>query len=119
MFKIIYLAAVMAMLSGCSGFIDKVKNTELKEEYFSAGVDRTQGCLQYQSLRHQFYLEQDDPLPNGDKRYNLLRDHDAVANIDMGKSGKQTLVNFFYDKRDPQVKSALTDIIHQCHRNLD
>ncbi|TCW17669.1 hypothetical protein EDF73_101318 [Raoultella sp. BIGb0138] len=119
MFKIIYLTAALAMLSGCSGLVDKVKNTELKEEYFSASVERTHECIQYQSIRQHFYVEKDDPLPNGNKRYHLLRGDEAVVNMDMGKSGKQTLVSFFYDKRDPQVKSALTDIIHQCHRDLD
>lgn len=113
------LPMVLALLTGCSGLTEKIKNTELRDEYFSAGVSSTHSCIHYQSIRHHFYFEKEDPLPNGSKRFNLIRSDAPVVTLDMKKSGSQTLVNFFYDRRDKKLANDLDDIIRNCHRELD
>ena len=113
------LIGALAMLAGCAGTLDKIKNTTLQSAYFTGNLEQTYDCINAEAMQRHFYLENDDPLPGGTKRFNLLKGDKTVANLDMSKSDRQTEVNFFYDERDTALASELSGLIQYCKKELD
>lgn len=110
----------LGLLTGCVdmgrvGFYPK-----LKEAFTSASVERTWQCLDAQATVNQLRLEEDDPLPGGSRRFNLLNQNDeVVAWLDISAFNEQSNIDMFYGKDDKPIESKLMAMVEQCQRELN
>ncbi len=117
-YQAIILGFASILLAGCAGALDKFQHTTLNAGFFSDSVERTQDCIETEVMRRHFYLEDDEPLPGGIKRFNLLQNGNEVANLDMSAVGSTTQVNFFYDERDTALAAEVAGMIQHCKKAL-
>ncbi|MDI3426697.1 hypothetical protein QLG21_11880 [Enterobacter sp. V87_3] len=74
------IAIGLGLLTGCADMGRVGFSPKLKETLVSASVERTWQCLDTQATAKQLRLEEDDPLPGGSRRFNLLnQDGEVVA----------------------------------------
>ncbi|ROP59406.1 hypothetical protein EDF81_2208 [Enterobacter sp. BIGb0383] len=120
MFNRMILVVSLSLLSGCVNLGKVGMHPQLKTSSFSASMDRTYRCLDSEAIRQALRLTEDDRLPGGGRRYNLLDQHNAVvAWLDMNSSGKQTSIDLFYGRSEPQTERQLLTMVKQCQRELD
>ncbi|MCC4108686.1 hypothetical protein [Serratia ureilytica] len=117
-YQAIIIGFVSTLLAGCAGTLDKIQHSTLKAGFFSDSVERTRDCIETEVMRRHFYLEDDEPLPGGSKRFNLLQNGNEVANLDMSAVGSATQVNFFYDERDTTLAAEVAGVIQHCQKAL-
>ncbi|MGC6387437.1 hypothetical protein ACMV8I_07160 [Ewingella sp. S1.OA.A_B6] len=112
--------AAMSLLAGCVDLGHVGSHPQLKEAWFPANVEKTYTCLYSAALVNHLRLEEDESLPGGRRRFNLLNQNDElVAWLDMARSGKQTDVDFFYGRNDKPIEQRLMAMIKQCRQELN
>ncbi len=110
----------LGLLTGCADMGRVGFSPKLKETLVSASVERTWQCLGAQATANQLRLEEDDPLPGGSRRFNLLnQDGEVVAWLDISAFNKQSDIDMFYGKDDKQTESQLMAMVKQCQQELN
>ncbi|MGE9552822.1 hypothetical protein ACQPT2_16750 [Erwinia amylovora] len=112
--------AILFLLSGCVDLDQVILHPELKTAYFNGHPGQVENCLDSAALNRNLSLREDEPLSNGDKRFNLFRkEGEHIASIDDQAFGKgQTSVNFYYVRNDPDALASITAMIEQCKKSL-
>lgn len=109
------IALSVSLLSGCVDTGRVGLHPETKTAWFDGHPYQVESCLTEVAQNKQSYLEQDDPLPNGTKRYNLEKDNETVAWIEIAKfSHHQTSATFYYDPKAPDISALVSAMIAAC-----
>ncbi|GME30661.1 hypothetical protein ACJ2_06130 [Pantoea sp. QMID2] len=88
---------------------------ETKTAWFNGHPYQVESCLTEMAQNQRAYLEQDDPLPVGAKRYNLRLDNETVAWIEIAKlSHHQTSATFYYDLKAADISALVSAMITNC-----
>ena len=114
--RILMLITAFATLTGCINVDSSLFNQQVKAAWFKGHPYRVENCL-YQAAHHQdLTLEEDDPLPDGMKRFNLINPQQKrIAMLDTAKfSDDQTSVNFYYARNDPALAQKIDRLIGYC-----
>jgi hypothetical protein len=110
----------LGLLTGCADMGRVGFSPKLKEAFVSASVEKTWRCLDAQATANHLRLEEDDPLPGGSRRFNLLnQDDEVVAWLDISAFNKQSDIDMFYGKDDKQTESRLMAMVKQCQQELN
>ncbi|HBM7345888.1 TPA: hypothetical protein ACK2XL_000470 [Klebsiella oxytoca] len=116
--KISLLAFIFITLTGCvdPGLIGI--HPELRTSYFNGYKNEVASCLQSAAVNNDLLMQQDDSLPDGSYRYNILdAGGNTVAWVDIADfSGKQSTVSFYYACHNKDMYEAISSIIAQCKR---
>ena len=118
--------AVIFSLSLLAGCVDMGKvglHPQLKEYWFSVNTNTTYRCLDSEATLNSLRLEEVAPLSDGSRRFELYDKADVmVANLDISPFGqpvgKQTSVDLFYGRNDPQSARQLMAMVVQCQKKL-
>lgn len=117
--KKIIIALSISLLGGCIDMGRVGLHPEMKTAYFDGHSYQVESCLNVAAQDQKRYLEQDDPLPNGMKRYNLEQNNETVAWVEIAKfSHHQTSATFYYDPKAPDISTVISAMIAQCKRSL-
>ena len=114
--RILMLLTLLTPLTGCISIDSAMINPEVKAATFKGRPYSVESCL-YEAARHQHMtLEEDDPLPNGMKQFNLFDSRQRrIAMLDASKfSDHQTSVNIYYVHNDPAVAQRIDSLIRSC-----
>lgn len=115
MMKKSVIALSLVLLSGCADMGRVGLHPSLESAYFNGPPWQVESCLREAAYHQRLYLEQDDPLPGGAKRFNLEQDGDTVAWVEVDKSShRQTSVSFFYNPKEPGIHAAISAMISAC-----
>ena len=81
-------------------------------------INEVASCLQSAAVNNDLLMQQDDSLPDGSYRYNILdAGGNTVAWVDIADfSGKQSTVSFYYARHNKDMYEAISSIIAQCKR---
>lgn len=105
----------VSLLSGC---VDKGRvglHPETRTAWFDGHPYQVESCLTEMAQNQRAYLEQDDPLTDGTKQYNLEKDNETVAWIEIAKfSHHQTSATFYYDPKAPDISALVSGMITNC-----
>ncbi|WP_419963827.1 hypothetical protein [Pantoea vagans] len=109
------IALSVILLSGCVGMGRVGLHPETKTAYFDGHPYQVESCLTEEAQNQRAYLEQDDSLPDGTKRYNLEKDNETVAWIEIARfSHHQTSATFYYDPKAPDISALISAMITNC-----
>lgn len=114
----------LSLLAGCVDMGKVGMHPQLKEYWFSANTDTTYRCLDSEATLNGLRLEEGDPFPSGSRRFELYDKADVmVAHLDISPFGqpadKQTNVDLFYGRNDPQSERQLMTMMARCQKELD
>lgn len=113
--KKIIIALSLSLLGGCVDMGRVGLHPDTKTAYFNGHPYQVESCLTEAAQDRRLYLEQDDPLPNGGKRFNLWQDNETVAWVEIAKfSHHQTAATFYYNPKDSDISTAVLAMIAQC-----
>ncbi|THB83694.1 hypothetical protein E1N66_14320 [Pantoea allii] len=117
--KKIIIALSLTLLGGCVDMGRVGLHPETKTAYFDGHPYQVESCLTVAAQDRRLYLEQDDPLPAGEKRFNLVQDNETVAWVEMAKfSHHQTSATFYYDPKASDISASVSAIITACKTSL-
>lgn len=93
--KKIIIALSISLMGGCVDTGRVGLHPTTKTAYFDGHPFQVESCLSVAAQDQRLYLEQDEPLPDGTKRYNLEQDNETVAWVEIAKfSPHQTSATF-------------------------
>ncbi|MBV4368115.1 hypothetical protein ACMGGR_18865 [Erwinia sp. BNK-24-b] len=113
--KKLSVAFSLLLLCGCVDMGRVGMHPELKSFYLDGSPHEVAGCL-YSAASHQhLFLERDDPLPGGTRRYKLKdTDNEDVAWVEISSAPhKQSHVNV-YQAREADVRTAVSAMVARC-----
>lgn len=109
------IALGVSLLSGCVDMGRVGLHPETKTAWFDGHPYQVESCLNEMAQNQRAYLEQDDPLPDGTKRYNLEKNNETVAWIEIARfSHHQTSATFYYDPKAPDISALVSAMIADC-----
>ncbi|MCX3309265.1 hypothetical protein ORN12_09675 [Pantoea vagans] len=109
------IALRVSLLSGCVDMGRVGLHPETKTAWFDGHPYQVESCLNEMAQNQRAYLEQDDPLPDGTKRYNLEKNNETVAWIEIVRfSHHQTSATFYYDPKAPDISALVSAMITNC-----
>lgn len=109
----------LVLLGGCVDMGRVGLHPEMKSAYFDGDSYQVESCLTAAAQNQQVYLEQDDPLPNGGMRYNLMQENETVAWVEVEKfSHHQTSATFYYELKAPDISTVVLTMIAACKRSF-
>ncbi|MBK5017449.1 hypothetical protein IBT54_004428 [Pantoea sp. S62] len=109
----------LVLLGGCVDMGRVGLHPDTKTAYFDGHPYQVESCLTVAAQDRRLYLEQDDPLPNGEKRFNLVQDNETVAWVEIAKfSHHQTSATFYYDPKAPDISASVSAMIAACKTSL-
>jgi len=116
MMKKAIIALSIALLSGCVNIGRVGLHPDTKTAYFKGRSYQVESCLVSAALAQNLMLEQDDPLPDGTKRFNLEQPDDTViAWVEIARfNHHQTSATFYYDAHAPDITAAVSAMITAC-----
>lgn len=109
------IALSISLLSGCVDMGRVGLHPETKTAWFDGHPYQVESCLTEMAQNQRAYLEQDDPLPDGTKRYNLEKNNETVAWIEIARfSHHQTSATFYYDPKAPDISALVSAMMTSC-----
>lgn len=113
--KRLIIALSVSLLGGCVDMGRVGLHPETKTAWFDGHPYQVESCLTAMAQNQRAYLEQDDPLSDGTKRYNLEKDNETIAWIEITKfSHHQTSATFYYDPKAPDISALVSAMITNC-----
>ncbi|MFW0698535.1 hypothetical protein [Pantoea sp. R13S299] len=109
----------LVLLGGCVDMGRVGLHPDTKTAYFDGHPYQVESCLTVAAQDRRLYLEQDDPLPNGGKRFNLVEDNETIAWVEISKfSHHQTSATFYYDPKAADISASVSAMIAACKTSL-
>lgn len=113
--KKIIIALSISLLGGCVDMGRLGLHPTTKTAYFDGHPFQVESCLSVAAQDQRLYLEQDEPLPDGTRRYNLEQDDETVAWVEIAKfSHHQTSATFYYDPKASDISTEVSGMIARC-----
>jgi hypothetical protein len=117
--KKMIIALSISLLGGCVNMGRVGLHPKTETAYFDGHPYQAEACLTVAAQDRGLELAQDDPLPDGGKRYNLKQDNETAAWVEIAKfSHHQSSATFYYDPKASDVSASVSAMIAACKTSL-